>query len=149
MATIHLPPDFRDFFRLLGVHAVDYLLVGGYAVAYHGFPRATMDVDVWVAIDPGNARRIVAALEEFGFAGEKLSADLFLEPNQVIRMGLPPMRIEILTSISGVDYADASAHRVETTLDGVELRVIGLHHLKANKLAAGRAKDLADLEELP
>ncbi len=149
MGTIHLPQDFREFFQSFNQHEVEYLLVGGYAVGYHGYPRATMDIDVWVASNPENARRVVAALEDFGFGGEVLVEGLFLEADQVIRMGLPPMRIEILTSISGVDFQDAYDERIEDVLDGVPVKLISLHHLKANKVAAARAKDLADLEELP
>jgi hypothetical protein len=149
MGTIHLPQDFKEFFQSFSQHEVEYLLVGGYAVGYHGYPRATMDIDIWVASNPENARRIVAALEDFGFGGQVLTEELFLEGDQVIRMGLPPMRIEILTSISGVEFQDAYDQRIEDVLDGVPVKLISLHHLKANKVAAARAKDLADLEELP
>jgi len=149
MGTIHLPQDFKEFFQSFNQHEVEYLLVGGYAVGYHGYPRATMDIDVWVASNPENARRVVAALEDFGFSGEVLVEGLFLESDKVVRMGLPPMRIEIMTSISGVDFKDAYDQRIEDMLDGVPIKLISLHHLKANKVAAARAKDLADLEELP
>lgn len=146
---IHLPPDFKEFLRSLNSHHVDYLLVDGYAVGYHGYPRATVDMDVWVKIDVENARRVVAAIEDFGFGSSKLTAEMFLEDDQIIRMGLPPMRIEVLTSISGVAFEQAHAERVDTTLDGIEVPVISLRHLKVNKSAAARAKDLADLEQLP
>jgi len=149
MGTIHLPQDFKEFFQSFNQHEVEYLLVGGYAVGYHGYPRATMDIDVWVASNPENARRVVAALEDFGFSGEVLVEGLFLESDKVVRMGFPPMRIEIMTSISGVDFKDAYDQRIEDMLDGVPIKLISLHHLKANKVAAARAKDLADLEELP
>ena len=149
MGTIHLPPDFKEFFQWFNQHEVEYLLVGGYAVGYHGYPRATMGVNVWIASTPENARRIVAALEDFGFGGEVLSEELFVKGDQIIRMGLPPVRIEILTSISGVEFDDAYDQRIEDDLDGVEVKLISLHHLKLNKIAAARAKDLADLEELP
>jgi hypothetical protein len=149
MGTIHLPQDFKDFFQSFNQHEVEYLLVGGYAVGYHGFPRATMGIDVWVASNPENARRIVVALEDFGFGGEVLIEELFLQDDKVVRMGLPPMRIEILTSISGVEFEDAYNQRIEDVLDGIPVKLISLHHLKANKVAAARTKDLADLEELP
>jgi hypothetical protein len=129
-------------------HGVEYLLVGGYAVGYHGYPRATGDLDVWVARTPENSARIVAALQDFGFGGDTITAELFLQPAKVLRMGLPPMRIEIHTDISGVDFAEAYLVRVVDDLDGVEVAIIDLGHLKRNKAAAGRAKDLADLEEL-
>ena len=149
MGTIHLPQDFKEFFQSFNQHEVEYLLVGGYAVGYHGYPRATMDIDVWVASNPGNARRVVAALEDFGFSGQVLVEGLFLESDNVVRMGLPPMRIEIMTSNSGVDFKDAYDQRIEDTLDGVPVKLISLDHRKANKIAAARTKDLADLEELP
>ena len=149
MATIHLPPDFKEFLRLLNVHKVEYLLIGGYAVSYHGYPRATADMDIWVAIYPANADRVVAALKEFGFDLPDLSPELFLRQWQIIRLGVPPVRIEIATTISGVDFAECYASRVQDTLDGVLVNLINLNHLKANKKASGRHQDLADLEHLP
>jgi len=149
MATIHLPPDFKEFFQFLNSHRVEYLLVGGYAVGYYGFPRATMDIDVWIARNPENARRILLALEDFGFGGERLSENLFLEKDKIVRMGLPPMRIEILTSISGLKFEDAYPKRLCDQLDGVDVCLISIEDLKINKAAAGRHKDLMDLENLP
>ncbi len=149
MDTIHLPPDFREFFQSFLRHEVEYLLVGGYAVGYYGYPRATMDIDVWIASTPENARRVVSALEDFGFGGQKLNESLFLVSDQIIRMGLPPMRIEIMTSIDGVVFDEAYPQRVEDELDGIVVKLISLQDLKRNKKAAARAKDLADLEELP
>jgi predicted nucleotidyltransferase len=111
--------------------------------------RATMDIGVWIASTPENARRVVAALEDFGFGGQKLNEALFLSADQIIRMGLPPMRIEIMTSIDGVVFDEAYLQRVEDELDGITVKLISLQDLKRNKKAAARAKDLADLEELP
>ena len=149
MATVHLPPDFKDFLRLLNAHQVEYLLVGGYAVGYHGYPRATADMDIWVAINPENADRLVAVLKAFGFDVAELSADLFLQKNQIIRMGVPPVRIEIITTASGVTFEDCYAQRVTDELDGTPVNLISLEHLKINKRASGRHKDLNDLEHLP
>jgi hypothetical protein len=149
MDTIRLPPDFKDFLRLLNSHQVEYLLIGGYAVGYYGYPRATADMDVWVAIHPQNAEKIVAALREFGFGVPELSLELFLRENQVIRMGVPPLRIEILTTISGVGFEECYAERAREMFDEVEVNFISLRHLKANKRASGRFKDLNDLEHLP
>src|SRR5512147_490801 len=104
MATIQLPPDFKEFLRLLNAHEVEYLLIGGYAVSYHGYPRATAGMDLWIAVSPTNAQRVVAALKEFGFDLPDLSPDLFLRPWQIVRLGMPPIRIEIATTISGVDF---------------------------------------------
>jgi predicted nucleotidyltransferase len=149
MATIHLPPDFREFLRSLNAHEVEYLLIGGYAVTYHGYPRATADMDIWVAVSPTNADRIVAALKEFGFDLPDLSPGLFLRPWQIIRLGVPPVRIEIATTISGVEFNECYARRVEDILDGVPVHLIRLDDLKRNKKASGRHQDLADLEHLP
>lgn len=149
MATISLPPDFREFLKLFNFHRVEYLLIGGYAVAFHGYPRATADLDVWIATNPPNAERVVAALKEFGFNLPSLSTDVFLKENQIVRMGLPPIRIEILTGISGVTFEECYASRVVDQWDDVEVNLIDLTHLKRNKQAAGRHKDLDDLEHLP
>jgi len=149
MATIHLPPDFKEFLRLLNAHKVEYLLIGGYAVNYHGYARATGDMDIWVAVHPTNADRVVAVLKDFGFNVPDLSAALFLQPQQIVRLGVPPVRIEVATTISGVEFAECYSNRVEDTLDGVSVSLIGLHHLKLNKKASGRHQDLADLEHLP
>jgi hypothetical protein len=146
---ITLPPDFKEFLRLLQAHEVEYLLIGGYAVAYHGYPRATQDLDIWIAIEPGNAARMTAVLREFGFDAANLSTDLFLQDNKVVRMGIPPMRIEVMTMISGVSFAECYAAKVTDALDGVPVSIISLRHLKLNKQASGRHKDLDDLENLP
>ena len=146
---IALPPDFREFLRLLNAHGVEYLLIGGYAVSYHGYARATQDLDVWIAISPANAQRMVAALREFGFGVPELSPDLFLRERSVVRIGFPPMRIEVVTTISGVRFEECYPRRVSDILDGVEITLISLHHLKANKRASGRHRDLDDLEHLP
>ena len=149
MATIRLPPDFKEFLRLLNAHEVEYLLIGGYAVNYYGYPRATADMDIWIAIHPTNADRVVAALRNFGFDLPDLSPELFLRNGQIIRLGVPPIRIEISTTISGVDFGECYAQRVQDTLDGVPVALISLDQLKRNKKAAGRHQDLADLEHLP
>ena len=135
--------------RLLNEKQVEYLLIGGYAVGYHGYPRATNDLDIWIALHPDNARRVVIVLQEFGFDLPELDADLFLAPDSIVRMGIPPMRIEILTSVSGIEFDDSFTQRVVDTLDGVEVNLISLEMLKQNKRASGRYKDLDDLEHLP
>lgn len=146
---IHLPPDFKEFLKLLNANQIEYLLVGGYAVSYHGYPRATIDMDLWVAIHQENSQKLVSALKEFGFAPPDLSEALFLKEDQIIRMGIPPFRIELLTSISGVDFETCFAERVVDHLDGVETNIISLEKLKQNKKSSARHKDLADLENLP
>lgn len=149
MDTTRLPHDFKEFLRLLNSESVEYMIVGSYAVGYHGYPRATNDLDIWVRVSSANAERIVRALRAFGFKMPGLKVELFLAPDKITRMGLPPFRIEILTGISGVTFDDCFPSRVNTVMDGVEVAMIGLKHLKRNKLAAGRLKDLADLENLP
>ncbi len=149
MGTPTLPPDFKEFLRLLNSHTVEYLLVGGYAVGYYGYPRATADMDIWVARTPQNAGKLVTVLKEFGFNVLELSPELFLKENQVIRMGVPPFRIEIVTSASGVTFEECYAARVQAVIDDIEVNIISLDHLKANKRATGRHKDLDDLEHLP
>ncbi len=141
-----LPQDFKEFLALLNLEKIEYLLVGGYAVSYHGYPRPTGDLDVWVAIDPGNAARLVQALATFGFAAA--TPDLFLKPGQIVRMGLPPVRIEVLTSISGVEFAACRARRVDAVIDGTVVSIIGREDLIANKQSAGRDKDRNDVKHL-
>ena len=149
MATAQLPPDFKEFLRLLNAHRVDYLLIGGYAVGYHGYPRATADMDVWIAIDAINADKMVEVLKEFGFDSPDLSGALFLAAEKVVRMGEPPLRIDVLTSILGVEFRECYQARVTDEIEGVKVNLIGLDHLKASKRAAGRHQDLSDLEHLP
>ncbi len=146
---IRLPPDFKECLRLLGEHQVEYLLIGGYAVGYYGFPRATGDMDIWISSLEDNAARVSAALQQFGFSADQVPAALFTLPGNIVRMGVPPLRLEIINVISGVAFADAYASRLEIVLDGVPVRLISLEHLKANKAAAGRTKDKLDLEYLP
>lgn len=149
MGTSLLPPDFKDFLKLINSKQVEYLLVGGYAVSYYGYSRATADIDIWIAIHPRNAEKMVELIREFGFAVEGLSTELFLKENNIIRMGLPPFRIEVLTNISGVNFEECYKGRMTDILDDIEVNFISLEHLKINKKAAGRLKDLADLEYLP
>jgi hypothetical protein len=148
MGKMQLPPDFKEFLQLLNSHKVEYLVVGGYAIGYHGFPRTTGDIDIWVAINSQNASALVAALRDFGFNVPNLKEELFLEEGRITRMGVPPMRIEILTKISGVQFEDCYRKRTVADLGGVTTNVIGLEDLKINKRAAGRLKDLNDLENL-
>lgn len=149
MATTPLPPDFADFLKLLSSHGVEFLLIGGYAVGIHGYPRGTADLDVWVASTPVNAQRIVDALRDFGFNTPELNPSLFLAPDKVVRMGVPPLRIDILTTIAGVSFDDCFGRRDVVSVGDVQVPVISLPDLKANKQATGRSQDLADIEHLP
>ena len=146
---IELPDDFKEFLKLLNEHGVEYLLIGGYAVGYYGYPRATNDLDIWIAVHPQNAERLVTVLQAFGFPTSDLFANIFLNGEDIIRMGVPPMRIEIIPSISGVDFDTCYAKRIVDTIDEIQVNLISLEHLKANKKASGRFKDLDDLEHLP
>ncbi len=149
MATTLLPPDFKEFLKLLNANNVEYLLIGGYAVGYYGYVRATADMDVLIGSNPENAARAVAALHQFGFDVPELSVELFLKQESIVRLGELPFRIEIVTSISGVSFDECYRERIVDTIDGVEVPIISLRHLKINKKASGRFKYLADLEHLP
>ena len=144
-----LTDDFKEFLRLLNANRVDYLLVGGYAVGLHGYPRATVDLDVWVRATGDNAERVLRALREFGFDLPELEPTLFTDPRSIVRFGVPPFRIEVMTAIDGVEFEACRARAIEFDLDDVRVPVISLADLKVNKRAAGRRKDLADLENLP
>jgi hypothetical protein len=149
MDPTSLTKDFREFLQCLNAHGVEYLVVGGHAVAFHGYPRATADLDVWTAVNQENALRLVAALEEFGFTTPELRPDLFLSRDQIVRMGIAPNRIEIQTGIDGVEFSQCYRVRVAAELDGIAVQFISLADLKRNKKASGRNKDLDDLDNLP
>jgi hypothetical protein len=135
--------------KLLNSHNVRYLLVGGYAVGFHGYPRATGDMDIWIEISESNAEKVSSAFREFGMPDETVPEHIFLEQNKVIRMGVPPVRLEVITSVSGVVFEECYANRVTAEIEDITLHVISLADLKKNKQAAGRHKDLNDLEHLP
>lgn len=148
MDTTRLPPDFKEFLKSLNDHEVEYLLIGGYAVGFHGYPRMTADLDVWIRVNPSNARRIVAAFHAFGLTVPEISEEQFLARDKIFRVGVPPLRLEVHTDIDGVQFEDCYANRVNGTIDETRVTLIGLADLKANKTASGRAKDLNDLENL-
>lgn len=143
-----LSPDFSAFIALLAEHEVRYLVVGGYAVAFHGHPRYTGDIDIWVERSPDNARRLSDALEAFGFGGLGLASDTLMEPDTVVLLGYPPNRIDLLTSLEGVSFDACFANHQAVEIDGVTVLFIGRQALLANKRALGRNQDLADLEKL-
>ncbi len=140
--------DFKEFIKSLNDKGVHYLVVGGYAVAFHGYPRYTKDLDVWIEVNKINASNIIQALKQFGFASLALSENDFLVPNQVIQLGYPPSRIDLLTSADGVDFQSCYQSRVSTEIDGETVHFINLENLLKNKRSTGRAQDLADLENL-
>ena len=143
-----LQEDLREFLKLLNRRKVEYLLIGGYAVGYYGYPRTTADMDIWVGMSPENAAKLVKVLKEFGFDVPELKAELFLRDDQIVRLGEPPLRIEILTTISGVTFAECYPRRIRGNLRGLKVNVISLQQLKKNKAASGRPKDLDDLQQL-
>jgi len=143
-----LNQDFREFIQLLNDNQARYLVVGGYAVALHGYPRYTKDLDVWIEMTPHNATRVVLALQKFGFGSLGLKEQDFLEADTIIQLGYPPRRIDLLTTLPGVDFDNCFAKRMVVELDSVPVNFIDLESLKKNKRAAARAQDLADIENL-
>jgi hypothetical protein len=145
---IEFPKDFKEFLQLLNSRKIKYLIVGGYAVGFHGYPRATGDLDVWVAVNERNALKLVEVLKAFGFNLPELKKDLFLEREKVIRMGIPPMRLEILTSIDGVLFNSCYKDRVIADLGELQVNFISKEDLLINKRASGRPQDLVDFDKL-
>ena len=150
MAKVDLFPDFREFLESLNSNGVRYLLLGGYAVIHYGYRRATDDLDVWVASDLENAKRVSRTLQMFGgFPAAKVRPSMFVEKGKVFIFGREPVRIDVLAAPSGVDFEESYSRRNEVNWDGVIVPLISFEDLKQNKQASGRAKDLADLENLP
>ncbi len=143
-----LNKDFKEFVKLLNSRNVEYLIVGGYALAAHGHPRYTGDIDIWISTSENNASLVLEALQEFGFGELGITAADLLAPKSVVQLGYPPARIDLLSSIDGVSFADCYAGRIVMRIDEVDLPVINVADFRTNKLAAGRLKDLADIEAL-
>lgn len=143
-----LNPDFKELIRSLNNSEVKYLVVEGYAVAFHGYPRYTKDLDIWIEMSPDNAERIISALQRFGFGDLELDTSDLLEPDSIIQLGYPPVRIDLITSMDGVSFNECHSTRVEAIIDDVSVPFIDLLHLKQNKETTGRYQDLADLENL-
>lgn len=143
-----LNPDFKEFLQLLSAHNVRYLVVGGYAVAFHGYPRYTKDIDIWIENTPENASRLLQVLEEFGFGSLGLKVEDFLEPDTIIQLGYAPNRIDLLTSIPASEFSKCYEQRVDAEIEGILVHFINLSHLIQSKRASGRHQDLADIENL-
>jgi hypothetical protein len=141
-------PDFRDLFAALNAASARYLLVGGYAVAFHAQPRFTKDLDVWADCDPVNAQRVYHALQLFGAPLQQLAVDDLERAGTIFQIGVPPNRIDIVTAVDGVSFAEAWPDRAETRYGDQAVPVIGRRHLVQNKRASGRPQDLLDLEIL-
>ena len=146
---MELNPDFQEFLQSFVDHDVRFLIVGGYALAAHGHPRYTKDLDVWVWTDPGNAVRVIEALDDFGFGGLGLSAADFEEADMVVQLGREPQRIDILTFATGLSFLDAYEARTTIEVGGIPVPFLSVDDLRANKLATGRLRDRADAAELP
>ena len=140
--------DFRDLLVLLNEHEVDFMIVGGYALAFHGVPRFTGDIDIYVRPDHDNAERILRALTDFGFGSLGLVVDDFQNQNKVTQLGVPPVRVDIITSITGVTWENASSGKCPGAYGDVPVFYIGKEAFLVNKQSIGRKKDLADVEAL-
>ena len=143
-----LNQDFKEMLQCLSAERVEYLLVGGYAMAAHGFPRATKDIDFWVAATPENSTRIYAALVRFGAPMEQIKEGDFSEIGNVFQIRVPPRRIDITTIADGLEFDDCSQRAVMVSWEGIAIPVISRHDLIANKRATGRPQDLVDVETL-
>ena len=141
-------PDFKELLLAFNAHNVDYLIVGAHAMAAHGHVRATKDLDIWVRPDQNNAERVLRALADFGSPVSDLSTDDLTRKNTIFQIGMPPLRIDIITAIDGVEFTQAWPDRLETVFGGVPASVISRHHLITNKKTAARLQDLADVQQL-
>jgi predicted nucleotidyltransferase len=144
-----LPPEFKRLLSTLSLKKVEYLVVGGYAVIFHGYVRTTGDLDIWVALNPENAAKLEAAIRSMGFNPPGLKGEWFVRKGAVLRIGEEPLRFDIINDIDGVIFAECYARRVEADIEGIQVNMISLPDLKTNKKASGRNKDLADLDYLP
>lgn len=140
--------DFIDFIDLLNKYQVKYMVVGAYALSFHGRPRHTGDLDIWIKPDLENASKMVKVIVEFGFGQLGLIEEDFLKEDYVTQLGYPPLRIDLLNTISGVNFDEAYLTRLETEIDGLQISLISVNDLIRNKLAVGRPKDIGDIEEL-
>lgn len=145
---MNLSKDCREFIALLRSRGVDFLVVGAAALAAHGRPRYSGDVDFWIRCNSETAAKMERVIEDFGFASTKLKAADFAEPDQVIQLGVAPNRIDILTGLTELNFNEAWAKRVEVEIDGLMLPVLDRESFRKNKAALGRNKDLADIEDL-
>ena len=145
--TIHF--EFKEFLKLLEQNHVEYLVVGGYAVSYHGYVRPTADFDIWVAPTVENAKKVFRVLGEFGFPTANMTETSLAEIGVGVRTGVPPLRLEVITFADGLEFFAAYKNRIRANMDGIEVDMLSLDDLKINKQTVGRNKDLADLDHLP
>ena len=145
---ISLESDFVDFLKLCNLNEVKYLVIGGYAVSIHGYPRSTKDLDVLIQMSEENAEKMKKVIDDFGFASLKLTKEDFLKPDFVTQLGQEPIRIDILNDIDGLDYEEAWRNRRMVNYEGVQIPFIGYNELLQIKAIAGRPQDLADISKL-
>lgn len=143
-----LAQDFEDFVKLLNKHQVDYMVVGGYALAFHGKPRHTGDLDIWINSSEDNAEKLVIAIKEFGLSSLGLTKSDFMQEGFVTQIGYPPLRIDILNNIDGVKFEEAYPNKLILDIDGIDVKYIGLNDFIKNKTSSGRSQDKADLKEI-
>lgn len=143
-----LQPDFKEFIQLLNAKGVKYLIVGGYAVGFHGKPRYTGDMDFWIEKSRSNSILMKESLDAFGFSSFNLSSSEFIKDNLVLQLGYEPVRIDILTDVSGLNFDECYPRKIVATIDNTDVPFIHLNDLKINKASTGRAKDIGDLENL-
>ncbi len=145
---MEIQSDFKELLELFNANKVEYVIVGGYALAFHGAPRFTGDIDLFVSSDGENAKKILEALKQFGFESLELSEKDFTYPDRVIQLGVPPVRIDIMTSLTGVSWQQVASNKVSSTYGRTQVHFIAKQDLISNKKALGRKKDLADIEGL-
>lgn len=143
-----LSKDFQDLLVLLNQHSVRYLVVGGYATSVHAVPRYTKDIDIWVERSPENAKALIAALQAFGFGSLGLTPDDFQADDTIVQLGYEPNRVDLLTSLKGVEFAPCYQRRLEAEVEGIQVPFIASSDLISNKAAVGRSQDIADIEQL-
>ncbi|MGA3287257.1 MAG: nucleotidyltransferase [Bacteroidota bacterium] len=143
-----LNKDYKEFIASLNDNKVQYLVVGGYAVAFHGHPRYTKDIDIWIEPTDENICLLLKAIDDFGFGSLGFKKEDFSKPDMIVQIGVPPNRIDLLNSIDGLDFKEAIANKKIITKDGVSINLIGLDDLRKSKKTSGRPQDLADLENL-
>ena len=145
---MEIQQDFKELFELFNEQRVEYMIVGGYALAFHGAPRYTGDMDIYVKADSANANRVMEALKKFGFGSADLTPNDFMQQDKVIQIGVPPVRIDIMTSITGVTCEEAFSEKVKGKYDDTEVYYISRDYFILNKKAIGRKRDIADLESM-
>ena len=146
---MELDRNFKEFIQLLNDNNVQYIVVGGYAVSAHGYPRYTGDIDFWVKPDPENALKLEKVINDFGMGSLNIDRSDFIKEDFIIQLGHPPLRIDIITGVSGLNFDDSWKNKLVLEIQGLKINFISLYHLRINKKASGRSRDLNDLENLP